>query len=101
MAKHRKDRKINQNKSLVKTTYRKEYCMTITIGWDDAFQHYSVELYVNGLRKVTLYARQAMEVIYTIQMMKQVHPIHIGWHHSIKSAKKAQMIQLMQAHITA
>lgn len=89
----------NQNKSLVNKLV-KGYCMTITIGWDDAFQHYEVELYVNGLNKVIVYARQPLQIIFLIQMMQQVHPISIGWHMSIGVQRKDLVMRLIQRYIT-
>ena len=74
--------------------------MTITIGWDQTFQHYSVEMYVNGLPKVQLYARQPLQIIQLINMMKDVHPIYIGWHNTIDLQRKELIKRLIQQYIT-
>lgn len=74
--------------------------MTITIGWN-ANQHlFMLQLYVPALNNVHVQSRAPMQVVYFIQLMQKVYPIHIGWDHTMPEDVKAALVKVIQEHIT-
>lgn len=74
--------------------------MTITIGWNANLHLYRLQIYVPKGNNVHVQTTAPMQVVWFVQLMKDVYPIHIGWDHTMTEEIKADLIKLLQEHIT-